>query len=245
MTTTIRVALFLTLIAASSPCVFAGAGRKARPKEPEKSLEPSFPPATPQQVEKLIAVLKSDAPQHDKVTACRQLSVIGSKDAVPVLVGLLADEKLGHMARYALEPNPDKSVDVALREALGKLKGRLLVGIIGSIGVRRDAEAVPLLAKLLQDADADVIRVTAQSLGKIGNTDAATALSEALRRARADQRPSVADGCLACAEALIAKDKRSDAAAMFDAVAKADLPVHFRLAATQGAILARQPGKKQ
>ena len=46
------------------------------------------------------------------------------------------------MARYALEPIPDPSVDDALRDALGKLKGRLLVGVIGSLGVRRDAKAV-------------------------------------------------------------------------------------------------------
>ena len=46
------------------------------------------------------------------------------------------------MARYALETIPDPSVDDALRDALGKLKGRPLLGVIGSLGVRRDAKAV-------------------------------------------------------------------------------------------------------
>ena len=55
------------------------------------------------------------------------------------------------MARYGLEPIPDPAVDAALRDALGKVKGRLLVGVIGSIGVRRDPKAVPALAKRLGD----------------------------------------------------------------------------------------------
>ena len=41
-------------------------------------------------------------------------------------------------------------MDKALREAAGKLQGRLLVGVIGSIGVRRDTKAVSLLAKFLR-----------------------------------------------------------------------------------------------
>ena len=99
-------------------------------------------PATKDQVSKLIAVLKSDAPQKEKADACRELARIGTKDAVAPLAALLADEKLSHMARYGLETIPDPSVDKALREAAGKLQGRLLVGVIGSIGVRRDTKAV-------------------------------------------------------------------------------------------------------
>lgn len=128
----------------------------------------TVPPATKEQENKLLEVLKSDAPQKDKVDACRQLGVIGTKDAVPVLAALLADEKLSHMARYALEPIPDPAVDDALRAALGKLKGRQLVGVIGSIGVRRDAKAIDALAKLLKDPDADVAQAAARALGKIG-----------------------------------------------------------------------------
>ena len=46
------------------------------------------------------------------------------------------------MARYALETIPDPSVDDALRDALGKVQGRPRLGVIGSLGVRRDAKAV-------------------------------------------------------------------------------------------------------
>src|SRR5436190_2023265 len=96
---------------------------------------------------KLIAVLKSDAPRKEKADACRLLALVGTKDSVPTLASLLGDEKLSHMARYGLEPIPDPSVDDALREALGTLRGRPLVGVIGSLGVRRDAKAVEPLAR--------------------------------------------------------------------------------------------------
>src|SRR5512138_1610120 len=84
----------------------------------------------------LIDKLINGANQKEKADACRELAHLGTKNAVPSLAPLLADEQLGHMARYALETIPDPSVDAALREALGKVKGRLLAGVIGSIGVR-------------------------------------------------------------------------------------------------------------
>ena len=85
----------------------------------------------------LIAVIESDSASHkEKADACRQLGIIGTKRAVAPLAALLGDEKLSHMARYGLEPIPDPAVDEAFRDALGKLKGRPLVGVIGSIGVR-------------------------------------------------------------------------------------------------------------
>src|ERR1039458_5987394 len=105
-------------------------------------------PTTREQVTKLCAVLRSDAPQKEKADACRELARIGTKDAVAPLAALLPDDKLSHMARYGLETIPDASVDKALRDAAGKLHGRQLVGVIGSIGVRRDAKAVKALAKL-------------------------------------------------------------------------------------------------
>jgi len=200
------------------------------------------PPAAHEQEAKWIAVLKSDdAPLKERMDACRGLAVVGTKNAVPALAALLGDEKLSHMARYGLEPIPDPSVDDALRDALGKLKGRPLVGVIGSIGVRRDTKTVPLLTKLLQHPDADVAQAAARSLGKIATPDAAKVLTQTLAKAPAGNRLAVADACLSCAEALLAQGKRDEAAAMYERVGKADLPKHFRVAAAHGAIQARQP----
>ena len=83
-------------------------------------------PSAKEQEAKLIAVLKSDAPRQEKSDACRELALIGTKESIAPLAALLGDEKLSHMARYGLEPNPDPSVDEALRSALDKVKGRPL-----------------------------------------------------------------------------------------------------------------------
>ena len=189
----------------------------------------------------LISVLKSDATQKEKADACRQLSIVGNQEAVPALVALLPDEKLSHMARYALEPIEDPSVDDALRDALGQLKGRLLVGVISSLGVRRDTQAVKPLAKLLNHSDPVVAQATARALGKIGTPEAGKALTARLRSAPDNQRAAVADGCLACAEAFLARGKPAEAIALYAVVSKADLPKHFRVAAARGRLKAKQP----
>jgi len=203
------------------------------------SFAQTVPPATKEQEAKLIAVLTSDASQKEKVDACRQLAVIGTKDAVAPLAALLADEKLSHMARYALEPIPDPAVDEALRDALGKLKGRPLVGVIISLGVRRDAKAVPALGKMLRESNADAAQAAARALGSIGDAAAAKTLQVALLNAPAANKLAFCEGLLRCAEALAAKGQRDKAIAIYDQLRSLKEPHQARTGAVRGAILAR------
>ena len=78
------------------------------------------------------------ASTFEKAKACQQLAVVGTKDAVPALAALLPDEKLNVYARFGLEGIPDPAVDAALRNAVTKLQGRQVIGVIDSIGQRRD-----------------------------------------------------------------------------------------------------------
>jgi HEAT repeat protein len=197
-------------------------------------------PATADQVKKLVAVIKSDAPQKEKADACRELARVGDEEAVAPLAALLPDEKLSHMARYGLETIPSPSVDKALRDAAGKVQGRLLVGVIGSIGVRRDPKAVELLAKLLNDSDNDIAQAAARSLGSIGNSTAAKALLKALPGVSAANQLAFCEGLLRCAEAATAKDRRKDAMAIYDRLREISAPQQVRTAALRGAILTRQ-----
>ncbi len=196
-------------------------------------------PATKQQVDKLIAVLKSDAPHKEKADACRLLALVGTKDAVAPLAALLGDEKLSHMARYGLEPIPAPAVDLALRDALGKLKGPPLVGVIGSIGVRRDAVAVSNLAKLSRDPDKEVARAAARALGSIGNPAAVTVLKYRLKRAPADNQLDICEGLLRCAERLAADGNRDEAIEIYDQLRSLRAPHQVRGGALRGAILTR------
>lgn len=208
-------------------------------------LAQNAPAAAEKDAGKLIAVLKSDAPLYDKAKACQRLAVIGTKDAVPALAGLLEDEKLAHYARFGLEPIPDPSVDDALREAMGKLKGKFLVGVINSIGVRRDAKAregltTILKGSILKGANADAALASAAALGRIGTSETAKVLQQALPGASGSLRPAIAEACLACAERLASQGQRDQAVSLYDDVRKADLPGNIQAAATRGAIIARQ-----
>ena len=186
----------------------------------------------------LIAVLKSDAPLFDKAKACQRLAVIGTKDAVPVLARLLGDADLSHYARTGLEPIPDASVDAALRKALGQLEGGLLVGVVNSIGMRRDAAAVGDLKELLDKSDPALAAAAAAALGRIATPQAVEALTAALD-GPASSRPAVGDACLTAANMLLAEDKKAEAVALYDAMREADLPKHLQIAALAGAIGAR------
>src|SRR4051812_11973327 len=110
----------------------------------------------PKSQAELIAVLRSDAPEAEKAMVCKELSLYGSSEAIPELAKLLANERLSSWARIPLEAMPGSAADEALRTAAGQLQGRLLVGVINSIGVRRDAAAVDLLSSRLADKDAEV-----------------------------------------------------------------------------------------
>lgn len=161
-------------------------------------------------------------------------------EAVPALAPLLADEHLAAWARIPLEVMPGSAADDALRDAAGKLYGNLLVGVINSIGVRRDVKAVDLLALRLKDANADVASAAAVALGRIGNPAATAALEPMLATAPVGVRSAVAEGLILCAERLSAQGQSSEAAKHYDAVRRTQLPKQRVLEATRGAILARQ-----
>ena len=161
----------------------------------------------------LIGVLQSDASKGDKAIACKQLAIYGTEQAVPDLAPLLADADLASWARTALEAIPGPAADAALRNALGALEGRLLVGTINSIAVRRDGRAVGALVQKLGDANADVASAAAVALGHIGGEQAARALTKSLADAPPDVRSAAAEGCILSAEQLLARDMTAEAVA--------------------------------
>ena len=188
----------------------------------------------------LIAVLQSDAAKGDKAITCKRLAIYGSEQSIPSLAPLLGDKELSSWARIAIEAIPGPAADAALRDATDKLEGRLLVGVINSIGVRRDAKAVNALVLKLGDANADVASASAASLGNIGGDKVAEALTKSLTDAPAGVRSAVAEGCILCAERFLAQDKTAQAVKLYDRVRQADVPDQRHLEAIRGAILARK-----
>ncbi|WP_182865157.1 HEAT repeat domain-containing protein [Rhodopirellula sp. JC639] len=187
----------------------------------------------------LIAVLRSDAPEAEKAVVCKKLAIEGSDAAVGELAKLLSNPRLSSWARIALEVIPGQKADEVLRQATQSLDGGLLVGVINSIGVRRDAGAVEALAARLQDIDAQVASAAAVALGRIGNEAATKSLQQALASSSGAVRNAVAEGYLLCAERLHTEDKSGAATEIYDQIRSADLPMQRIVEATRGAILSR------
>lgn len=214
--------LAFTLIATTT----MSASAFGEPKLSEKEIE-------------LLAVLTSEAPAAEKAITCKKLAIYGSEGSVPELAKLLPNPQLSSWARIALEAIPGEASNEALRKAAGSLEGRLLVGMINSIGVREDARAVDLLAKKMQAADTEVASAAAVALGHIGNDVATTSLRAALTTAPAKVRSAVAEGCVLCAERLHEAGDTVAAADIYDEIRNADVPKQRIIEATRGAILAR------
>ena len=187
----------------------------------------------------LISILNdSAATTFQKAKACQRLARIGGKEAVPAVAPLLGDPKLSAYARNTLQSIPDPSSDEALRNALPKLKGTLLIGVINSIGYRKDRNASAALARLLADRDPGVAQASAATLGHMGGAQAASTLRDALGRTKGPMRAAVADACLLCAEELLSEGERDEAMSLYNTLTATDVPKPARLAAMHGIIAA-------
>jgi HEAT repeat protein len=119
----------------------------------------------------LLDILQSDAKLPAKEYICRQLALIGTPRCVPALAGMLCDAELSDRARFALEAIPDASVDDALRAALDKAEGNVRVGIVNTLGERRDKKAVPALSEMRNSPDNVLSKAAEAALRKIGATE--------------------------------------------------------------------------
>ena len=198
------------------------------------------PAAVHEKEQQLIAILRSDAAPAEKAITCKRLAIYGSADAVPALAPLLADAHLASWARIALEAIPGPEAEAALRQAAGQVHGELLVGVLNSIAVKRDRQAIPVLSANLAAPDSEVACAAAVALGRVGGSSAAKALTRSLPKAPAEVRSAIAQGCTLCAEQFLSAGEYGTARKLYDTVRSADLPQQRLLEATRGAILARR-----
>jgi len=123
-------------------------------------------------------VADKGATQTGKAIACRMLQQVGSEACIPAVSALLGDKVLSHYARLVLERLKSPKADAAMRDALDGAPDAVAVGLLGSLGERRDAEAVPLATRRARSSSPDVAAAGIEALGKIGGSDAAKALRD-------------------------------------------------------------------
>ena len=182
---------------------------------------------------KLLPVLSAtNSTVAAKQFVCRMLRLIGSDACITPVAKLLTNEKLSHMARYALQGNPSPKVDDVLRAALPKTQGAAKIGIIGSIGVRGDARAVSALAPLASGKDTGIASAAISALGQIGTTEAANELSRL--KVAETLRPIWSDANIVCADRLVARSNTRQAIAIYkDLYRETNTPL-VRVAALRG-----------
>lgn len=178
---------------------------------------------------------------YAKMLACKKLGRIGSEAAIPELVKMLASEKLNFIARYALEPMPSKKVDEVLRKAAAELSGACLVGVIDTIGVRKDVAAVSLLKDLLaKKPEPQVKKAIYAALGAIANTDCAAILLLELKGdkdANEIVNRGLGDAILDAAQKFEAEGKIDTAKDLFNAVVVDRFPVFIQKAGAYHGLL--------
>ena len=192
-----------------------------KPREPIAEVERLVlathgQPALRQHLEaQFIRVLEGRATGEARLFICEQLWRIGSAASVPVLGKMLLDEKTAHMACWGLVNNPSAKAPAALREALGRAKGKALLAVIGALGDRRDTVSVETLGQLAIGEDAAVAEAAAAALGRISGAEAAAALAKTRTAGDARRRAVATEAYLQCADRLAAAGKEKEAAAIF------------------------------
>ncbi len=185
----------------------------------------------------LVRVVQSGADLAERARTLQQLALVGTPEAVPVVAALLADERLGQYARDVLEQMPDPAAADALRAALGTLQGRALIGVVNSLGMRRDVRAVAPLGRLAMEASGSAAPAALVALGRIGSPEARQILTAALTGGSAPRRAAAAEGCMLAADQLAAGGQVTAARELYEQVRRAEVPGPWQMTATRGAML--------
>ena len=203
-------------------------------------------PALRLELEKLlVAWLKSNLSAVALEYLLSRLAVAGSDFCVPAVAFLLPDARLSTAARNTLEALPGSAPAKALRLSLPKLRGWQLIGVITSLGVRRDKESVGVLAKILQSEDALTRAAAIDALGQIGTPPAATVLQKAQPAAPKHLQKNLSHALLNCARQLLAANERKAAADLCEWLQNPGQPSNIQSAARRllaGPPLSRSPG---
>ncbi|MCP4726801.1 MAG: hypothetical protein GY863_17290 [bacterium] len=182
----------------------------------------------------MIAFLDSDASPAGKQFVCEQLSVIGASASVPILIKLLSDENTADMALYALERINDPAAAEALLNALPGAEGKIKIGIIASLGQKKDNKATDLLAELISDPDRQTATAAVAALGRIADLNSATALETAMSITEGDLREDILDAYLSCAIALEKAGNTAEAAEIYGKLFRDETLPRIRAAALNG-----------
>jgi len=199
-------------------------------------VEQSLPfPAQLKQIEaRLLQLLQSSATSAAKDYAFRELSLIATDASVRVLANMLTRSETAEMARYALARIPGAAADEALRRTLPKVSGDSRIGIINSLGQRRDAKSVPILRPLLLSPDGGVGEAAAAALAAIADQPAMDALATARGKVTGSLQQRITEAYIQCAGQMAVRGNKGAALKVYKELTAAPQPERIRIAALGG-----------
>ncbi len=169
--------------------------------------------------------------QPARVWLVRQLEYLGAAESVAALRELLAgsDAELRECARRALEKNSAPEATEILRATLARGgEAAWQIGLMHSLGERRDPEAVSLIARNLKDPALSL--AAASALAQIATGPAV----EALWAAREKGAAMAADALIAAAGRLMAEGQARKASEIYSRLYSSLGPAQTRAAALVG-----------
>jgi len=169
-------------------------------------------------VRAMLAVLQSSDRLNDRIFLVRQLAVVGREEAVVPLARLLTDPEpaLRQYALGALESNTSAAAAHAMVAALEKAEEPAWrVAVIHALGRRREKSAAALLARQLDNRDAEIAGAAAMALGRIATAEAAAALASAAKTAPQTRQAVLLHARLLCADRMVARGEKDAACAIF------------------------------
>jgi HEAT repeat protein len=184
---------------------------------------------------RLLRFLQSDATPAGKEAAFRGLSIVGSDASIAVLSPMLIAIDTAEMARYALAAIPGPAVDDALRKALSQgPSDRIRIGLINSLGRRRDAKAVPVLSPLLTGSNLELTAAAAAALAAIADRPALDALRAARSKAQGPARDVVTEAFVVSAGHFAGRGENAVASGVFREVITSEPMGSIRVRALAG-----------
>ena len=192
------------------------------------------PEAVKETEQLMIRFLQSNATMAGKQFICKYLGAIATKESIPVLSGMLADENTAEISLYVLEQIPDGAACEAMRNALPGTTKNTNVAIINSLGVCRDDKTVELLTKFIYENDPLISESAISALGAIGTLKSADILNTAINNLTGDLKWIATDAWLKCADRFVVENKLTDAQIIYNNVYAANSPLFLRKAALNG-----------
>jgi len=186
-----------------------------------------------------LEFLRSEASWAAKQFVCGELSIIGTGKSADTLANMLNDPQTSDIALYALQRIQSDKIDVALRGMLPKATGKTRVGIINTMGHRRDGQAVSLLSDVIDNSnDAPAIEAAVSALGFIAGEESAKVLSAARGKCSQEVLPAVLDAYLKCADGFVEAGDKDKAMVIYKEMYGSQHSSVIRMAAMTGMVLA-------